>query len=301
MTAPRIVCLGDVMVDVLAKLPHALAVGSDTPAPISLLGGGSAANTAAWLVAVGVPATFVGRVGDDVLGRFALDGLARAGIDLAVSVDPVRPTGTCIVLVDGTGERTMVPAAGANSGLGDEPLPDLAGCAHVHVSGYALFNPGARAAAAAAAAHAAAAGLSFSADAASSAPLAGFGAQQFLDWLATAGARTLLFANLDEARVLVGDAAATADEAAHELGRRCGEVIVKCGSDGAVWSDGRTLVRAAGAAVVAVDSTGAGDAFAAGVLSARLAGAGVVEMLTAGNTLAAQVIGRAGARPLLPG
>jgi ribokinase len=295
----RVICLGDVMVDVLAQLPGALAIGSDTPAPISLLGGGSAANTAAWLVAAGVATTFIGRVGDDPLGVMALDELALAGIELAVGVDPLRPTGTCIVLVDDSGERTMVPSVGANAGLGEAPLPAglLDAATHLHVSGYALFNTGSRPAAEQAARLCAQMGTTFSADAASSAPLHHFGPEPFLAWLASAGARRLLFANLDEARVLVGDPAAQPGAAALALGAHGGEVIVKCGSAGAIWSDGSDVVHADAAAAEVLDTTGAGDAFAAGVLAARLGGADAAGALAAGNLLAARVIGCAGARP----
>ena len=294
----RVVCLGDVMVDVLAQLPGPLAVGSDTPAPIRLLGGGSAANTAAWLVTAGVPTTFVGRVGDDVLGRMALDELGRAGIDLVVGVDPERPTGTCIVLVDATGERTMVPAAGANSGLGETSLdPALVDAdTHVHISGYALFNPGSRPAADQLADLARRSGTTFSVDAASSAPLVEFGPERFLDWVASVGSATLLFANRDEALVLAGQSGSD-EKAALALGTRCGQAIVKCGADGAVWSDGSEVVTVRAVPVVALDSTGAGDAFAAGVLAARLAGAAIGDALGAGNDLAAAAITRAGARP----
>lgn len=291
----RVVCLGDLMTDVLARLPGPLAVGSDTPAPVALYGGGSAANTAAWLVAAGLPATFVGRVGDDALGRRALDELTAAGVDLAVRVDLDRPTGTCIVLVDVGGERTMVPSAGANAGLGDAPLPtdlfrpDTA----LHLSGYALFSAGSRPAALAALASARAAACPISVDAASTAPLVEAGAERFLSWV---GADVLLFANLDEARTLTGEAGAA--DAARELGRLLGEAIVKCGADAAVWSDGTTVIEVPPAArTVPVDSTGAGDAFAAGMLAARAAGNDVSACLRAGHALAARAISQVGARP----
>ncbi len=287
----RVICLGDIMVDVLAKLSCELAPGSDTAAPISLRGGGSAANTAAWLVAVGVPTTLVGRVGDDVLGRMARDELATAGIELEVSVDPDRPTGTCIVLVNPDSERTMIPSAGANAGLGEATLSELAFTgAHVHISAYAMLGGGARAADEAARL-AAAVGRGLSVDAASAAPLRAFGVARFLDWLPSG----LLFANLDEAAVLTGlrDPAGSA----RALAARCGEAIVKCGARGAVWSDGDSVVEAAAQVADVVDSTGAGDAFAAGVLAAKLGGAGVRDWLRAGNVLAAQAIATVGARP----
>lgn len=290
----RVVCLGDLMMDVLARLPGPLAVGSDTPAPVGIYGGGSAANTAAWLVRAGLPTTFVGRVGDDALGRRALDELTAAGVDLAVSIDPLRPTGTCIVLVDVDGERTMVPSAGANAGLGDVALP--AGLFEaeslLHLSGYALFTAGSRPAALDALATARAAGCPISVDTASSAPLAGVGPELFLSWV---GPGVLVFANRDEAQVLTRSADPAT--AALTLARRCGEAIVKCGADAAVWSDGAAVIEVPVDESVAIDSTGAGDAFAAGVLAARVAGGDVRTALGAGHALAAHAIAQVGGRP----
>ena len=284
-----VVCVGDIMVDVSARLPGELARGSDTPAPIVLSGGGSAANTAAWLVAAGARASFVGRVGGDALGRQAVDDLAAAGVDLAVSVDPQLPTGACIVLVDPSGERTMVPSAGANAVGG--AVPALHPDDHLHVSGYALFHERSGAMALAALAAARAVGCAVSVDAASAAPLRGFGPSRFLDAVSPA----LLFANADEAAVLTGTD--DVESAARQLGLRCGEAIVKCGADGAVWSDGTQVVQVAAEPVRVVDSTGAGDAFAAGVLAARLAGADVRSAVLAGHALAARAVARPGGRP----
>jgi sugar/nucleoside kinase (ribokinase family) len=286
----RIVCVGDVMVDVLARLPGPLAIGSDTPAPIALLGGGSAANTAAWLASVGAPVTLIARVGDDALGRSAVAELARAGVDLAVTVDPDRATGTCIVLVDPAGERTMVPAAGANESVGDV-VPAVAAGEHLHVSGYPLLRTPSSAAIAAALTRARSVGASVSVDAASAAPLRDFGARRFLDLIGPA----LLFANEAEAAVLTG--ADDPGEAVRRLAAACGQAIVKCGADGAMWSDGTALTRTTVDTVRPVDSTGAGDAFAAGVLAAFARSADVPTSLRAGNELAGRAIVSAGARP----
>ncbi|HEY2298546.1 MAG TPA: sugar kinase [Jatrophihabitans sp.] len=285
----RVVCLGDIMVDICAQVPGDLAIGSDTPAPIALYGGGSAANTAAWLVDAGCSATVVGRVGADALGRQALDELARCGVDLAVSVDPDLPTGTCIVLVGPDGERTMIPSPGANANGGTAPpaYPDT----HLHVSGYALFHDAAGPAALAALAATRTAGGTVSVDAASAAPLRSYGPARFLDAVAPA----LLLANLDEAAVFAGTR--DADSAARLLGLRCGEAIVKQGAAGATWSDGKHVVQVACEPVAVFDSTGAGDAFAAGVLAARLSGAGVAQQLQAGHRLAARAVARPGGRP----
>lgn len=290
----RVVCVGEIMVDVLARLPGELAIGSDTPAPIRVHGGGAAANSAAWVAASGTEATFVGRVGDDVFGRFAVDDLRAAGVTVEVSVDPQRPTGTCIVLVDPSGERTMIPEAGANAGLpADAVAPRiLPADGYLFVSGYTLLEPGLLPAGLAAIAGARERGCRIAVDAASAAPLARIGPARFLAWV---GGNVLLLANHEEAHVLtdVPDAA----EAARELGRRCGEAVVKSGPGGCWWSDGDEVVPMPAERVDVVDTTGAGDAFAAGFLSARLGGADVRECLQVGTATAARAVTQLGARP----
>lgn len=278
------------MVDVLARLPGPLAPGSDTPAPIRLTGGGAAANVACWLVAAGARATFVGRAGDDVLGRQALADLTAAGVDTRVSLDPERPTGTCLVLVAPDGERTMVPDAGANAGSG-EVAPDLPDTADaLYVSGYALLGPGSRPFAVEAMRVARERGWPVVVDAASAAPLSAD--PGFLDRL---GRDVLLLANTDEALVLteLDDAAA----AAQSLALRVGSAVVKRGAAGAVWSDGSGVRSVPATSADVVDTTGAGDAFAAGFLAAQLAGDGVAAALLAAAVLGARAVARVGARP----
>ncbi|WP_375499294.1 carbohydrate kinase family protein [uncultured Jatrophihabitans sp.] len=290
MTVPHVVCLGDLMVDVLARLPGPLAPGSDTPAPVRLTGGGAAANVACWLVAAGAQATFVGRAGDDALGRQAVADLIDAGVEARVSVDPQRPTGTCIVLVAPDGERTMVPDNGANAGLG-EIAPDLPEHADaLYVSGYALLGAGSRPFALEAMRIARERGWPIVVDAASAAPL-----QTDPDFLARLGRDVLVLANSDEALVLteLDDAAA----AAQSLALRTGTAVVKRGAAGAVWSDGSGVRSVPAVPADVVDTTGAGDAFAAGFLAAWLAGVQVGEALVAGTQLGAHAVGTVGARP----
>jgi ribokinase len=284
----RIVSVGDLMVDVLAALPGPLAVGSDTPAAISYAGGGAAANLAAWAVVGGADATFVGRVGDDALGRQAISDLAAAGVDARVATDPDAATGTCIVLVDPAGQRTMVPAAGANASVVDAPeLPATADW--LCLSGYPLLRAATRTWAVEMLATARERGWSLAVDAASAAPLAKFGATAFLDLI---GSDVLLFANSDEARVLTGsDDPATAAVA---LAARVGSAVVKRGGDGVVWAAGADPVAVPAVPVEVVDTTGAGDAFAAGFLAAGGSGA---EALRAGVSLAARAVAQVGARP----
>ena len=77
----RVVVLGDVMVDVVARLSGPLAAASDAPAAIRFHGGGSAANAAAWLAAAGARPVLIGCVGDDERGRHAHGELRMAGVD----------------------------------------------------------------------------------------------------------------------------------------------------------------------------------------------------------------------------
>lgn len=287
----RIVVLGDVMVDVVVRLSGPLAAGSDAPAVIRFHGGGSAANTAAWLAEAGAEPVLVGRVGDDERGRTARDELHAAGVEALLPADPQLPTGTCVVLVGPDGERTMAPDAGANDGLLDSDLPDelLASGGHLHVAGYALLRAGSRPAARAAIARALERGMTVSVDPSSSALLS----PEFLEYAEGAG---LLLPNVEEARALSSEGGA--EDAARALASRFGEVVVTLGADGALWTDGRESVRCDAVPVESViDSTGAGDAFAAGLLAARVTGAKPAEALAAGARLAAAAVVRPGGRP----
>jgi ribokinase len=254
-----LVVLGDLMVDVVARVAGPLARGSDTAAEITVRGGGSGANVAAWAAWLGTPVVLGCRVGDDERGRAAIAELR--GVDVRATVDPDRPTGTCVVLVDPDGERTMLPDPGANDG----PLPEIEPGDHLHVVGYALLRDGPRASALAAIERARAAGVPVSVDPSSWALLRP-GAIPEVD---------LLLPNVEEAALLDG------------------EKVTKLGPDGAHWGG----IRVPAEPVDVVDTTGAGDAFAAGFLSARLQGAEPREALEAGCRVAARAVARPGGRP----
>jgi len=281
--------IGDVMVDVVASLSGPVALGDDSPARIEVRGGGSAANVAAWGAAA-----LVGRVGADARGAAAVAELRAAGVEPFLAVDDERPTGTCIVLVAPGGERTMFPDAGANDALSPEDLPAalLRAGDHLHVAGYALLREGSREAARSAIERAVAAGMTVSVDPSSAALVS----PAFLEL--AEGAR-LLLPNAAEAVALTGESDPVL--AARALAERFGEVVVKLGAEGALWTDGVEQVRAPAVRVSAVDSTGAGDAFAAGLLAARVRGAAPAEALAAGCELAARAVVTEGARPPVSG
>jgi sugar/nucleoside kinase (ribokinase family) len=292
VSGATVVCLGDVMVDVVARLPGELHPGSDRPAPIRALGGGAAANTACWLAVSGVETVMAARIGADPFGRWMAADLAGYGVGAALVSDPNRPTGTCIVLVSPDGERTMVPDAGANAAMTPRDVSPawFQPGRHLHLSGYTLLGE-ARAAGRHALALARSAGMTVSVDAASVAPLRTAG--PFLEWIGTG---LTLLANRDEAALL-----ADTDEpeaAVRRLAERVGVAVVKLGAAGALWSDGaRVLRRPALADVEVLDTTGAGDAFAAGYLAGFLAGDATEQAVDRGQELAARACGLVGGRP----
>jgi sugar/nucleoside kinase (ribokinase family) len=289
------VVVGDLMTDVVALSSGPLELGSDTRAVVTMSGGGSAANTSAWLAHLGQSVSYVGRVGSDLFGRTAVDELAQGGVDTRVGVDPVRPSGVCVVVVTPGGERSMFPSAGANEGLapGDLPPELFAAGRHLHLSGYTLLTEGSRDAGLAALRLASDAGMTVSVDPSSVGLLRENGVAAFLRW--TAGADVVL-ANAEEAQLLSGRTDNA--EAGAVLVGRYREVVVKTGAQGAQWfgPDG-AVARVPAVPVPVVDTTGAGDTFAAGFLPAWRAGSAPAESLRAGCAAAALVVGRTGARP----
>jgi ribokinase len=304
----RVVVVGDLVTDVVAVTAHPPSVGTDTPARIQLTGGGQAANTAAWLATCGVPVTLVATVGDDAAGEQRCAELAAIGVDCAVRPVAGMATGTLVVLATGT-ERTMLTDRGAADQLRwqdvAQALATYPDTTHLHLSGYPLLSPGPRAAARQALATARRHALSTSVDAASAAPLRQVGAETFCTWVRGVD---LLLANQDEAAALAGESITMADPASLAGVARLQEVatavVVKQGADGAVWLDSTGAMVSVPAAPVepaaVVDPTGAGDAFAAGLLAAWLDGADPAAALAAGAALGAQAVLSPGARPVDP-
>jgi sugar/nucleoside kinase (ribokinase family) len=216
-----------------------------------------------------------------------------AGVTPAVRTVPGAATGTIVSLVERDGQRSMLADRGANLALraADVPAPDAGG--HLYLSGYTLLHPSPRTAGLSALAGATAAGCTTSVDPASTGPLTGYGVER---WLADTAAATLVLPNEAEAALLTGCADPT--EAARALAGRYPVAVVKLGADGALWAEGDRLVHRPAHPARVVDTTGAGDAFAAGLLSVWLAdpGGDPVAALEAGAARAAAVVGRAGAR-----
>jgi sugar/nucleoside kinase (ribokinase family) len=291
---PLAVVVGDVINDVVVRPLSEMAVGTDTPSLIEALPGGSGANQAAWLGALGARVRFVGRAGRaDAAGHRA--ALESHGVEARIAVDEDTPTGTIVVLVGPEGERSMFTDRGASLGLCTADLPDgtLTGASILHLSGYALFSETPREAVRRLWAAAGKAGVPTSVDPSSVAGLAAVGPAAFLDW--TTGA-SLALPNHDEGRLLTG--VERPEGIVEALLEHYDTVALKLGPEGALvgTAAGRRIRLPAPAGTV-VDTTGAGDAFAAGWLSARLAGGDLDSSAAAAVAAAARAAARVGARP----
>lgn len=288
----NILVVGDAAVDVVATHAGAVPHGGDARGGITLTTGGAGANTAAWLAYRGVEAVLVTRVGDDMAGRQAREELTTVGVRCAFTIDDGAATCAVVVLVDADGQRSMLADRGAGSRLraGDLDPALLAAADHLHLSGYVLLDEGSRAAGSAMLAAARSAGLTTSVDPQAAALItdpAGF--------LTLVDGVDLLLPNLDELAALTG----TRDPAtAAKLLDHVGAVAVTTGPTGATWVDQDGVTSVPAAPGDCVDSTGAGDAFDAGVLTALLAGEPVTARLEAGVRLGALAVGRVGAQPV---
>lgn len=286
------------MTDIIVRPDGPIAVGADRRAAIRMLPGGAGANQACWLANEGVFVRFAARVGDrDHAHQKAL--LADHGVDARLGADSVLPTGTLVTLLSPEGERSFLTDRAANLNLDRDDLPDrlLDGIDLLHVSGYALFAANPRAAVLALLHSAQRQSIPFAIDPASYSFLQEVGRDEFLAW--SRGA-SFLFPNADEAALLTG-----ADDPQEQLDRLAGNfpvVALKRGKHGAMAAEagGSTQLEIPAPTVEVVDTSGAGDAFLGGFLSAYLRGEGLDAALRRGIALGSFAVTMLGARPPCP-
>ncbi len=288
-----ILCIGDAMVDVIVELGESINIGSDTKSKITMIGGGAAANTACWLGSSGHNVTFVGKVGADAAGEQFIADLDLHHVHHSNIKASEATTGIVVVLVDDNGERTMFPDSGANSTLTSMDLPSLAGKDGVFLSGYSLYNPALTDEIRTMMAKVKAAKIPLVFDPASVGPMRNFGREKVLAILKDVDCVIL---NRDEARFLSGHDDITL--AISELQKFAATVVVKMGSDGATGiSTDHHIISVPSVATSVIDTTGAGDAFAAGFLPRWLATKDLRGAMIEGNRLAGECVGILGARP----
>lgn len=290
----RVLVVGDVMTDVIVVPEGPIVKGSDRRAMVRSRPGGSGANQAVWLGAMGANVVFAARVGatDKAMYENYFRGL---GVVPVLAGDKAQPSGVLVTIVDPDGERSFLTDRGANLNLSPDDLPAslLDDIGMVVVSGYSFFAPGPRAAVQGLLAEARARGIAVAVDPASVGFLVEVGPAQFLGW--TEGA-DWIFANESEAEALTGVAGYEAQTRA--LGARFANVVIKRGRLGAALggSDGVRVLRPA-PVVTVVDSTGAGDAFAAGFIAALLAGDNEASALAKGIAAGAKAVQSIGGQP----
>jgi ribokinase len=253
---PRLVLctLGDLLLDVIVRLEQPLESGTDAAAKTRTGAGGQAANVAAWAAALGAEARFVGKRGDDPAASLAAGELARLGVTVYGPVALGR-NGVVVSIVGEDGERAMASDRGVAPTLsaGELEAAWFEGATHLHLSGYSLMSSPIDGAAARAAGLVRDGGGTVSVDLASRRVIADFGPGRLRSVLRELHPE-LVFANEHE-RAEVGPDA--------EVGATW---VLKRGAAGAAVE--RHGERSEFPAVHAevVDTTGAGDAFAAGFL-----------------------------------
>ncbi len=274
-------CIGDLVEDVVVRLSSDIAEATDTDVSIQRRRGGSAANVAVSASSTGAPVRFIGRVGSDATGAALVLELEASGVD--AWVQRAGRTGTIVVLVDSEGERSMLTdraAAIELEAISDEALD---GVTWLHVPAYSLVVEPLATTSTRAIRTVQKSGGRVSIDASSVAIIEQLSADRFSEMLAELGP-DVVFCNQDEGAVL--------GVRSHSglIGARL--TIVKAGAQEAVaYHEGELVARVRPASLTNVrDTTGAGDAFAAGFILARMNSQDVPTAIESGNRSAARLL-----------
>jgi sugar/nucleoside kinase (ribokinase family) len=257
--------------------------------------GGSAANTCAVAAGLGAKVAYIGKVADDKLGATFREDIARSGVHFPTA--PLvngAPTARCLIMVTQDGQRTMNTYLGACVTLGEGDVDEslVADAAVTYLEGYLFDPPQAQAAfrRAAAVAHKAGRQVSLSL---SDAFCVDRHRVAFRDLVA--GHVDILFAN--EAEICALYECNAFEDAAEAARRDVGLAALTRSEAGSVILRGSETVRVDAVATTLVDSTGAGDAYAAGFLAALTSGRPLAQCGQLGSIAAAEVISHYGARP----
>ncbi len=290
----KILCIGDLALDVIAQLKESINYGNDTSSRISTHPGGQAANVSTWITRTNTKAQLVARVGNDPVGFALISDLDKYGVDHMNLMRSGRPTGVVVILVDANGERTMFPDNGANADLEIGDLPPLDGFDGVYLSGYALLDFRSRDVVLAMIKKIKAAGIPIFFDPTTTGAMKIVSREEVLSWVSLMDGILL---NAEEAIYLGGDL--QIELAEENLKAYTPLVVIKLGSRGAMAIFKDESVKVAAVTTNVVDTTGAGDSFAAGFIPMWLQTHDLDQALTAGTSLAAKCVATVGARPPL--
>ena len=290
----KILCIGDLALDVISQLKEPINYGNDTASRISSHPGGQAANVATWITRTHSKAQLVARVGNDPVGFALISDLDKYGVEHMNLMHSGRPTGVVVILVDSNGERTMFPDNGANADLEVSDLPPLDDVDGVYVSGYALLDFRSREAVLSMIAKIKAAGKPIYFDPTTTGAMKIVSRDEVLSWVSLMDGILL---NSEEALYL-GDAK-DVETAEKNLTAYTPLVVIKLGSRGAMAVHNDIVAKVSAVTTNVVDTTGAGDSFAAGFIPKWLETNDLEAALSAGTALAAKCVATVGARPPL--
>jgi len=273
-----VICtLGDLLLDVIVRASEPAAAEADTAAETRVTSGGQAANVASWVAELGEPARFIGKQADDAAGALVRSLLERRGVDLA-GPRVEGKTGVVVSLVGEDGDRSMATDRGIALELREDELDGawFEDCRWLHLSGYSLLADPIAGAAIAAARLARGAGARVSVDLSSWSAIRARGPERFRTSLEEV-APDVVFANEPEWELVGG---------AYGLGETA---VVKRGSRGVVVLGASGAEEHAPGGAEVIDTTGAGDALAAGFI------VGGIEL---GLEAAARCVSQLGAVPV---
>ena len=290
----KILCVGDLALDVISQLKEPINYGNDTASRISSHPGGQAANVATWITRTHSKAQLVARVGNDPVGFALISDLDKYGVEHMNLMHSGRPTGVVVILVDSNGERTMFPDNGANADLEVSDLPPLDDIDGVYLSGYALLDFRSRDAVLAMIKKIKAAGKPIYFDPTTTGAMKIVSREEALSWVSLMDGILL---NSEEALYL-GDAK-DVETAEKNLMAYTPLVVIKLGSRGAMAIHDGVAAKVSAVTTSVVDTTGAGDSFAAGFIPKWLETNDLGAALSAGTALAAKCVATVGARPPL--
>jgi sugar/nucleoside kinase (ribokinase family) len=282
--------IGDLIEDVVvwlnSELKNQINIGSDSDSIIVRTRGGSAANVAMFGALTGTPSRFIGQVGNDNLGEQLCASLRESGVDVC-TVAKGR-TGSIVVIVQPNGERTFLTDRGVASDLSVFDASHLAGVSIVHVPTYSLTLDPLATTAIQYIRAARTAGALISIDASSTSVLRDYGIDRYSDLIASI-APDVFLCNNDEAALLNIDSAHPMSGAELTVIKRGALPVAAITAAGAV-----TEVATPPVANI-VDTTGAGDAFAAGFLPAYATSRDIAQAIKHGHALASRVLRSPGA------
>ncbi len=288
-----LLCIGDIMLDVITVLSGEINFGGDTPARISTHGGGAAANVASWAALSQVKSHLVARVGRDSAGQTLLAELKALEVNSLISINSDEQTGVVVILVDTDGERTMFPDTAANSGLTMKDLPALDHFGAVYISGYALLNEKSRPGVLEMIKLIRSRGLPIFFDPTTVGGMSQVKLAQIQTWLPLMN--TLLM-NEEEAQFITKES--NEKKALAHLLEMAPNAVIKLGACGAIGqSRGHQVISIPAHPAKVKDTTGAGDAFAGGFIAEWMKTPDMKTALLAGALRAAQCVAIVGARP----